>query len=97
MQRNGHMTEIEYSHDLTALGVVSRLEYALGRFEVELAEQRRIATEAAERLPAYRKRLDETFAYEAELDAKRDELAALDASLAANDAGEAPAEPAPAA
>jgi len=97
MQRNGQDTEIEYSHDLTALGVVSRLEYALGRFEVELAEQRRIAADAAERLPAYRKRLDETFAYDAELAAKRDELAALDASLAANDAGEAPAEPAPAA
>jgi N12 class adenine-specific DNA methylase/adenine-specific DNA methylase len=91
MRRAGHETQIDYSHDLTALGVVSRLEYALSRFEVELAEQKRAAHEAAERLPAYRRRQDEAFAYEDELDAKRDELAALDASLAANDDGNAEA------
>lgn len=85
LRRTGYDGEIEYAHDLTALGVVSRLEYCLSRFEVELAEQKRIAHDAADRLPAYRRRLDETFAYESELDAKLDELAALNASLAAND------------
>ena len=61
----------------------------LSRFEVELAEQKRAMRDAADRLPAYRRRLDEAFAYEDELDTKRDELAALDASLAANDADRA--------
>ena len=34
MQRTGRVTEIEYGSDLTALGLISRLEYCLGRFEV---------------------------------------------------------------
>jgi hypothetical protein len=91
MQRAGRHFDIEYSHDLTPLGVISRLEYCLSRFEVELAEQKRAMSDAADRLPAYRRRLDEAFAYEDELDAKRDELAALNASLAANDDGNAEA------
>ena len=40
MQRTGRATEIEYGSDLTALGLISRLEYCLGRFEVELTEQK---------------------------------------------------------
>ncbi|MBY6240483.1 DEAD/DEAH box helicase family protein [Methylosinus sp. Sm6] len=91
MQPAGRHMEIEYSHDLTPLGIVSRLEYCLSRFEVELAEQKRAMHDAAERLPAYRRRLDKAFAYENELDMKRDELAALDASLAANDDGKSEA------
>lgn len=84
LQRTGFPTEISYSQDLTALGIVSRLEYCLGRFEVELAEQKRIVEEAAERLPAYRERLGKEFAYEADLAAKRNELDCIDAALAAN-------------
>lgn len=91
MERAGGATEIEYSHDLTALGIVSRLEYCLSRFEVELAEHKRAMRDAAERLPAYRRRVDETFPYEAELDSKLHELAKLNASLAANHDGNAEA------
>jgi N12 class adenine-specific DNA methylase/adenine-specific DNA methylase len=93
LKRSGRETEIEYSHDLTALGAVSRLEYALSRFEVELAEEKRSAAEAADRLPGYRRRLNPEFPFEDKLEAKRREIAALDASLAANDADDATAEP----
>jgi hypothetical protein len=80
---------IDYSHELTPLGAISRLEYCLSRFEVELAEEKRAVREAADRLPGYHKRLGETFAFESELEAKREERNALDASLAKNDEGEA--------
>jgi N12 class adenine-specific DNA methylase len=89
MQRTGGGAEIEYSSDLTAIGIVSRLEYVLSRFEVEIAEQKRIAAEADERLPGYRQRLGGEFSYADELAAKRAEIEEIDASLAANDAGEA--------
>ena len=85
IQRTGRAAEIDYSYDLTALGIISRLEYCLGRFEVELAEQKRFVAEAADRLPGYRQRLSDEFPYVAELAAKRRELEEIDAALAAND------------
>ena len=88
MQRTGRATEIEYGSDLTALGLISRLEYCLGRFEVELIEEKRAAADAAQRLPPYRERLGAAFAFEGEIAAKRQELDDINASLAANNAGE---------
>ena len=88
LRRAAPDSRIEYSHELTPLGVVSRLEYCLSRFEVELAEEKRAAREASDRLPGYERRLGEAFAFEAELEAKREERDALDASLARNDAGD---------
>ena len=88
MQRTGRATEIEYGSDLTALGLISRLEYCLGRFEVELIEEKRAAADAAHRLPPYRERLGAAFAFEGEIIAKRQELDDINASLAANNAGE---------
>ena len=88
MQRTGRVTEIEYGSDLTALGLISRLEYCLGRFEVELIEQKRLAADAAQRLPPYRERLGAAFAFDGEIAAKRQELDEINASLAANNAGE---------
>ncbi len=88
MQRTERVTEIEYGSDLTALGLISRLEYCLGRFEVELIEQKRLAADAAQRLPPYRERLGAAFAFDGEIAAKRQELGEINASLAANNAGE---------
>lgn len=88
MNRTGFDTEIRTSHDLTALGIVSRLEYTLSRFEVELAEEKRTAAEADARLPAYRQRLGETFAYDDELADKRRELHEIDASLRATNSND---------
>jgi N12 class adenine-specific DNA methylase/adenine-specific DNA methylase len=88
MQRTERVTEIEYGSDLTALGLISRLEYCLGRFEVELIEQKRLAADAAQRLPPYRERLGAAFAFDVVIAAKRQELDEINASLAANNAGE---------
>jgi N12 class adenine-specific DNA methylase len=85
LERSNWAQEVEYASDLTALGLVSRLEYALGRFEVELAEMRRDLAEAQARLPDYQRRVGEPFGFDAELDAKLRDLAALEADLAANE------------
>jgi hypothetical protein len=84
--RTGRGQDVEYQTDLTALGLVSRLEYYLSRFEVDLAEQKRAAKEAADRLPAYRQRDGEPFAYEAEHAEKLQELDEINAALSANNA-----------
>ena len=76
-------TDIEFDHELTALGIISRLEYALSRFEAELAQYQRIAAENTDWLPPYRQQLGRTFPFEDELADKRQELDALEASLAA--------------
>jgi hypothetical protein len=68
---------------VTPLGLVSRLESALGRFEVELAEERPAATEISNWLPGFKSRLGDAFPYESELEEKCAEMAELDASLAA--------------
>jgi hypothetical protein len=85
LERTGMEQDVELSQDLTPLGLISRLEYMLDRFEVELAEQRRRLREAEQRLPGYHQRIGEVFALQDELDAKEAELAALEADLAAND------------
>ena len=73
---------MKFSPDLTALGLVSRLEHALDRFEAELAEQRRSLAENRNRLADYEPRLGGAFALDGELAAKEAEMAALEASLA---------------
>jgi hypothetical protein len=74
---------IDLGKDITPLGLVSRLESALGRFEVELAEERRTAAEISNWLPGFKARLGDVFPHEAELAEKHAEMAELDASLAA--------------
>jgi hypothetical protein len=69
--------------DVTALGLVSRLEAALSRFEVELADERRTVAEVSGWLPGFKARLGDPFPHQAELDEKRAEMAELEASLAA--------------
>ncbi|MBI0536942.1 lactate dehydrogenase [Roseomonas sp. KE2513] len=82
LTRAGGEHEVRVEDDLTAMGLVSRLEYDLGRFEAELAEYRRALTEAQRQLPAYEARLGEGFEFQADLDAKRAEMAELETSLA---------------
>ena len=85
IERTGTEQAVRLDGDLTPMGLISRLEYALDRFEVELAEERRALAEAEARLPGYERRLGEPFALEAELEAKAAELKALEADLASND------------
>jgi hypothetical protein len=74
---------IDLDKDVTPLGLVSRLESALGRFEVELTEERRTVTEVSGWLPGFKARLGDAFPHESELEEKRAEMAELDSSLAA--------------
>ena len=83
--------------DVTPLGLVSRLESALSRFEVELAEERRTVAEVSGWLPGFKARLGDPFPHQAELDEKRAEMAELEASLAATPGDAAPPEAAEAA
>ena len=85
IERTGGEAIVRLDGDLTPLGLISRLEYALDHFEVELAEERRALADAEARLPAYERRVGEEFALQVELDIKADELRALEADLAAND------------
>jgi N12 class adenine-specific DNA methylase/adenine-specific DNA methylase len=94
MHRTGMIAEIDVPHDLTALGVISRLEYMLSRFEIELAKEKRTLADTQARLPGYRQRLGETFPYAAELDAKHRELAEIDMALAAQSSDVPLTEPA---
>ena len=74
---------IACERDASPLGLVSRLESALGRFDLELAEERRTVAEVSAWLPGFKARLGDAFPHEAELEEKRAEMAELDASLAA--------------
>jgi hypothetical protein len=82
MQRHGHVSEIVIRDDMTALGIISSLEYVLSRFEVELIEQKRTQAECLDRIPHYEAQKAEPFSYQAELDDKLRELEELNASLA---------------
>lgn len=83
LDRTNRQQEVELDGDLTALGLVARLEYHLGRFEVELAEFQRRLAEAELQLPAFEARLTERFELQDELEAKRREMMELEAALAA--------------
>jgi hypothetical protein len=82
LQRANHHQEITVEPDLTALGLISRLEHVLERFELDLQEQQRLASDASRRLADYEVRLGQTFPLQAELDGKRAELTRLEAELA---------------
>jgi hypothetical protein len=85
LDRHGFEQEVQIDSELTALGLIARLEYQLDRFEADLAEHRRRVTEAEQRLPAYQRRLGEAFDLQDELDLKTAELKALEVGLAATD------------
>ena len=72
--------------DLTPLGLVSRIEYALTRFETNRGEMKAMISQADSWLPSLQSRLGVPFALQSELDDKLAELAAINASLAATTA-----------
>jgi len=82
LERSGEASEIEFSVDLTALGLVSRLEHALEHFDAELTQHRRVLVESHKRVADYTPRIGMPFALQAELEGKAQELALLEASLA---------------
>lgn len=88
LHRTGAEFEIELPVTVTPLGAVARLEHALSNFDGEREAYRHRLTEARKRLATYGARVGEAFAFDAELDLKRAELAALEAELAATSEGE---------
>ena len=76
---------MEITDELTPLGLISRLEYMLDRFEAEPTEHRRRMLEAERRLPAYRERRGEAFAFEEELREREEELHTLEVALSSNE------------
>jgi hypothetical protein len=96
IQRNHYRDNVEMPDEPTALGVIARLESALGRFEAQREECEKRVTEATRRLADYEPRLGQPFELAVELDAKRDELKAIDHALASKSEDDA-ASTAPAA
>ncbi len=83
LDRTGEDSEIAVPPDLTALGLVSRLEHALDHFEAELAEQRRCVVDNTRRVADYGARSGAGgFPLAGELAAKLAEMAELEDSLA---------------
>ena len=82
LERTGGCATLQFASEMTALGLISRLEHALDRFEADLAQQRRSLIENRRRLAGYQPRIGLPFELQAELDAKQADLAALEASLA---------------
>jgi len=74
--------EITVEPDLTPLGLISRLEHVLERFELDLQDQQHLASDATRRLADYEVRLGEAFPLQAELDGKRAQLTRIEAELA---------------
>ncbi len=82
LERTDQQQAVKVEDDLTALGLIARLEYLLDRFEAELEDQTRRRADAISRLRGYEPRLGEAFALQGELDDKRACMAALEADLA---------------
>lgn len=84
LQRTGAQFEIELPMTVTPLGAVARLEHALTNFDSEQENHRRRLAEAERRLASYRGRVGAAFAFAAEVNLKRAQLAEVEADLAAS-------------
>lgn len=88
LERTGQRQRIEVPDAPTALGIIARLESALDRFEIERAEWTEKHEKAARRLADYEPRIGQAFEFEGELEAKRNELVAVEVELAGTAIGE---------
>jgi hypothetical protein len=82
LRRTGFEQEIETELDITPLGLIARLEHVLEQMPHDRQEQERRASDGERRLLGYQDRIGQPFALQAELDAKKGELVALEADLA---------------
>jgi N12 class adenine-specific DNA methylase len=82
LERTNFSQPIDIDGETTAVGIVARLEHALGRMETDLEEHRRRVTDAKARLAGYEPRLGEAFPLQSELAGKLERLAAIEANLA---------------
>ena len=89
LHRHSHRQRIEVPDEPTALGVIARLESALDRFSQERSDHQNKLEAAKRALADYQPRIGQPFELEAELRSKEEELARLEAELAAVADGEA--------
>ena len=82
LERTDYEHDIDVQDDLTALGLIARLEYVLDHFESEIEDHARRRSDAAARLAGYEARLGEAFPLQGELDEKLSRKAELEADLA---------------
>jgi len=82
IQRSHFRDNVAMPDEPTAWGVIARLESALSRFEAQREECEKRLAEATRRLADYEPRLGQPFDLAGELDAKHDELKAIDQALA---------------
>ena len=85
LERTDCTQSIDIDGATTPAGLIARLEHALDRMEAELAEHRRRLADAKARLAGYEPRLGEVFPLQGELDAKLDQIAEIEADLAATE------------
>jgi hypothetical protein len=83
LARTGLNETVETDGDLTPLGLVSRIEHVLSRFETDLRDENATIAQAETWLPSLESRIGARFQFNDELAEKRAELAELNASLAA--------------
>jgi N12 class adenine-specific DNA methylase/adenine-specific DNA methylase len=84
IKRNGIDHEIALDMTVAPLGPIARLEHATANFEHELREQQTILEDAERRFNTYSSRVGEAFAFEGELQLKRNALREIDANLASD-------------
>ena len=82
LQRTDYEHLVDAFDELTALGLIARIESIIDRFERDIDDQERKLADATSRIAGYQPRLDQEFALQPELDIKLAELAALNADLA---------------
>ena len=87
LRRTEYDQTIDVPDDLTALGLIARLENALDHFEADLEVQARRREGAVARLAGYEPRLGEAFPLQEELDFKLQQMAELEADLAGKETG----------
>ena len=85
LQRTDYDQVIGVQDDITALGLVARLEHVLEHFEEDLETQTRRRADAIARVAGYEPRLGEAFPLQGELDEKLARMADLEADLARTD------------
>ena len=87
LRRTDYDQAIDVGDELTALGVIARLENMLDHLEADLEFQARRREGAIARLAGYEPRLGEPFPLREEFDFKLQQMAELEADLAGKDAG----------
>ncbi len=84
LMRTGSEDEIDLSMTVTPLGAIARLEHGLGDFDGERERYRQRLADARRRLASYQSREGGEFAFAGELADKRQQLAEVEKSLAAD-------------